>query len=55
MFVKVVILCIKSAIMNFGRFPPAASGDFPVIPNFGPHVIFSVSEANSVSPQYELL
>ena len=41
--------------MIFGRFPPAASGDFPEIPNFSPQVIFFVSEANSTSLQYELL
>ena len=46
---------MKSAIMNLGRFPPAASGDFHEIPNFSLQVIFFVSEANSVSPQYELL
>ena len=55
MFLKIVILCIKSAIMIFGRVPPAASGDFPEIPNFSPQVIFFVSEANSTSLQYELL
>ena len=47
--------------MNFGRFPPAVSGDFfffviREIPNFSSQVIVVlVSEANSASLQYELL